>query len=76
MGNRISVGKAILAELSDLLADARLPFWMESEEHEAPGGGNCSCFMAGEVNVLAIVDDELLGGDGVSSCVLNSCLQY
>lgn len=76
VGKRFSVGDAIRAKLSDLLPNGSLPFGVQSQEHQAPGGSNSSGFMSSEVNVLAVIHYESLGE--ILPCALvvaGGCLQ-
>ncbi|KAL8154364.1 hypothetical protein V2J09_012124 [Rumex salicifolius] len=52
----------IIRMLGQLITDTTLPVGVEGEKHDTPRGGHGSGVVAGEVNVLAIVYKELLGG--------------
>lgn len=50
-----------MTNIKDFHPSAVLPFRVRRKKHQAPRGSARGCLMSREVDVLAVVDDEILG---------------
>lgn len=59
--DHVSIWSSPLTDFDYFVTNPSLPIWVCSKEHEAPESGHRSGLISSQVNVLAVIDDEVVG---------------